>query len=399
MERDNISSIVEQDKCCGCSACIQICSWKALSYGEDSYGFVIPELDFEKCVMCGACIQVCPSVTRNKKEVRKAYGAMAVNEEMRKKGSSGGIFGVLADYVLRKDGVVYGCTMDKKFQVRHVRITDSSELPRIMKSKYVQSNMRDIYLQIKSDLQEGKKVMFAGTPCQVSAVDNFIVEKENLITVDVVCHGIPSQRFFDSYLADLSKKIGEITSYTFRAKRSADNGMNWFFSYVSKKKRKRVFRNWPEDTFNYLYMKSYIYRESCYQCNYAEESRAGDITLCDYWSWERYHREFSQGNTVSAILVNSSKGEYLIEAVREKLQRVPAKMENIKRHNSCLIRPSERPKERDTIFEFWKENGFEELDREYRKRNKNAIRKYALMRKIPQRLMNVFVFLRLKIKG
>lgn len=97
--------------------------------------------------------------------------------------------------------------------------------------------------------------------------------------------------------------------------------------------------------------------------------------------------------------MNSSKGEYLIEAVREKLQRVPAKMENIKRHNSCLIRPSERPKERDTIFEFWKENGFEELDREYRKRNKNAIRKYALMRKIPQRLMNVFVFLRLKIKG
>ena len=171
--------------------------------------------------------------------------------------------------------------MDFEFVVKHIRIDKLEELPQILRSKYVQSNLGNIYHQILHDLKEGRKVLFAGTPCQVSAVNNCTpkIYKENILTVDIVCHGVPSQAFYNSYLNYLSLRNGKIEKYTFRAKRQVNNGMSCFFSYKTNRSNKTYFRNWPEDTYNYLYMMSYIYRESCYNCNYASSDRPGDITL------------------------------------------------------------------------------------------------------------------------
>lgn len=398
MEKNKISSIMPKD-CCGCGSCINACPKEALTYGQDDYGFAIPIIDNDKCIDCGKCVNVCPAIVQNKKVPRNAYAAIARDNNILLGSSSGGIFAVLANEILRRDGVVYGCTMDLKFQVKHIRVGEKQQLSKIMRSKYVQSDMGNIYHQINADLQDGKNVLFVGTPCQVAAVDNFCKGNEKLLTIDIVCHGVPSQKFFDSYLEDLKKKKGEISGYAFRSKRYVRNGMNCFFSFVPKKNGKQILRNWPEDAFNYLYMKSYIYRESCYNCKFASEERVGDITLCDYWGWDNYHKEFLPGSTVSAVLVNNFKGKELLRQVENELKIVPTNIDNIKRHNGCLVKPSTEPEKREALLKYWRKNGFTEIDRMYKKKSRFLILKCVFMRKISQNLMSYFVKVKKLLKG
>lgn len=399
MEKNSIVSSVQKDECCGCGACINVCPVKALKYETDQYGFIIPAIDNEKCIMCGKCVSVCPVLDCKKRLPIRAYAAKTLDDRLCLKSSSGGIFGSIAKYILEKEGVVYGCTMDRNFTVKHIRIDCFDDLEKIMRSKYVQSHMGDIYRQIEEELKKNRIVMFSGTPCQVAAVNNYIPDKykEKLFTIDVVCHGVPSQIFFDSYLKGLEKGAGIIEEYIFRYKKTVNNGMNCYFAYRLKASKKLKICNWPEDIFNFLYMKAYIYRESCYKCKFATIERTGDITLCDYWSWEKYHNQFSLGNTVSGVIINSAKAEEIVEQLSDKIDFIETKIDDIKDNNSCLIKPSKLPLKRNEVLEFWKQQGMEELNRLFKKKNKKNILKYSLMRKIPPPVMNILLKLRLKV--
>lgn len=387
-----IENVLNTERCSGCGACIHICPAKALIEDRDEYGFFKPGILMEKCIKCGKCVKVCPVENVRVHPALEVYAGYVRREGVRVKSSSGGIFAAIAGEVLDSGGVVYGSTMDDAFKVHHVCVADRENLPRIMRSKYVQSYMGDVYQQIIKDLNAGKTVLFAGVPCQTAAVQNFVDIAGNrgggcLYTVDVVCHGVPSQAFFDSYMQNLFAKAGKISEYTFRAKRNVKNGMNWYFSYKTEADGKIHLRNWPEDSFNALYMKSCINRNSCYKCSYARSERTGDITLCDYWGWERYHNEFPPGSTVSAIIVNSVVGRDLFLSVQEQLKVVHAKMENVARHNSCLVRPTKAPEERQTTLDLWKNEGYSRVDEAYKKKNRMMIAKYALMRHIPQPIL------------
>lgn len=387
---DNIQKVINDGICCGCGACINACSQKALIYDEDKFGFIVPKIKGVLCVNCGRCLKVCPTINSSENRPIEAYAAMNRDEQIRFDSSSGGIFGLLAEHVICSlHGVVYGVKMDEKFHVFHTQVDNERDLESLLKSKYVQSYLGDCYTKVVQDLKEGKYVLFSGTPCQVAATRKIVPEglKKNLFLVDVVCHGVPSQKFFNNYLDVLREHNGELKSYQFRTKRKVKNGMNCFFSF-QKKNRKKIIKNWPEDTFNYLYMMSYVYRDSCYQCKFAKEERAGDITLADYWGWAKYHKEFPVGSTVSALLLNTEKGRTLFNAIRENLYCIQTDIENITRHNGCLVRPSEKPKERDEILKCWQEKGFQELDSEYKKRNKKLILKSVIMRQIPLPIMN-----------
>lgn len=395
---NNISRVVARKECCGCGACINICKVGAIEHSNDIYGFVIPKLNIEKCIQCGQCMRVCAAEHKEANTPVEAYASMALDTEERFDASSGGIFGVVSKAFIESGGIVYGAKMDEKFHVHHEAAVDEKTRKSLLRSKYIQSDMGTTYIDIMDLLKKGKKVLFSGTPCQVSAVKNFVPEKyrENLFLIDVVCHGVPSQKFFDSYITYLTEKEGIVESYQFRAKRQVNNGMNWYFG-IKVKGKHEVIKNWPEDTFNYLYMKSYIYRDSCYSCPYASEDRCSDLTLCDYWGWSNYQTSFKFGSTVSGVLVNSDKGKKLLNTIEDKLVMEKADIENIKRHNGCLVSPPKYSDKREQILGTWKSKGFAYIDHYYKKHNRKMILKSKIMRMIPADIMNALIRIRLKM--
>ena len=379
---------MERSMCCGCGACINVCPRDALEYGRDEFGFIVPEFRKDKCVDCGLCAKVCPALVERKNPVPEAYAAMNRDTAVRMGSSSGGIFGALAGKVLAEGGIVYGCTMDELFRVFHTSVEKAEALPKVMRSKYVQSDMGFIFRDVRDQLKAGRKVLFSGTPCQVSALNNFLagMNAENLETVDIVCHGVPSQAIFDDYLAVLGRKHGVIREYWFHAKKSVKNGMNSYFAFRGDRMRKPLIMNWTEDSYNFYYMKSCTYREICYQCRYADKRRVSDITLCDYWHWNEHHSEFDPEDTVSGVIVSTEKGRRMLEAVSGNLTLFPTALDDIAKHNGCLIQPSARPARREKILEIWKTRGYAAVDGDFVRRHRKEILKGKIRRVIPKTL-------------
>lgn len=376
----------DSKKCSGCLACVNACPSKALYKSNDEYGFIIPAIDEDACVHCGLCMEVCPYQTdKRKNQPIVAYAALNKNEISVKDSSSGGIFNLLAKKIIEQQGCVCGAAWDEDFQVKHVLVEDVQALKRLQKSKYVQSDTGQLFSQIKQVLLQGRKVLFSGTPCQVEGLKSFLKKDyENLTCVDLVCHGVPNQKLFDDYLKCLSRKVGKITNYTFRAKKQAKNGMNWFFSYQVKGK-KPVIKNWPEDSYNYMYMKNMTYRDSCYECKFATKSRISDITLCDYWSWDKYHlKDFESSSTVSGVIINTEKGKRLWSEISNEVVVAETKYDDLALHNKCLISSSKKSDARDGVLEMWKKEGYEKIDSDFMKNRKVQILKYRLMRLIPE---------------
>lgn len=318
---ENIIKYVASNKCCGCSACYQTCSLGAIKMSEDKHGFRVPIIENDSCVECGKCIKACPILNSDKKgnEPIACYAATNKSPEESYKCSSGGIFSVIAETVINEGGTVCGAAFSDDFKLKHVLANNISDLEQLKKSKYVQSDTSDIYKKVKALIANGRFVLFSGTPCQISGLYAFLSSDNfpNLLTVDVVCHGVPSQKLFDEYLKHISKNK-KLENYTFRAKRNARNGMNCYFSYNVNGKNKLI--NWPEDSYNYYYMMGKTYRDSCYSCPFAKVNRVSDITLCDYWSWEKYHsKDFNKMECVSGVLINSDKVYHILIVLKTKL--------------------------------------------------------------------------------
>ncbi len=349
------------EKCCGCSACVQICPKQAISWSKNDEGFNYPTVDPDKCIECGLCEKVCPMQHPDEvlpHRIGDAFGAVNLNSEELKASSSGGVFSAIADYVFGQGGIIYGAAFDKDFQLGHIGISSQQDLSLLQGSKYIQSQNRDVYKKIRTNLIQGKLVYYVGTGCQVAGLKLFLRKHyDNLITSDILCHGTPPQEVFDVVIKDLENRYnGKVATYKFRDKRV----WGWSCSSSATIKKNNTLKYVGFDPILDGYFNAFIkadnYRESCYVCPFAQSKRSGDITLADFWGVEKYLPQLNARAGVSAIFINTAKGKEIINKISANLALYPAQLKDIQVINKTLVAPTPRPQARDVFFNRFQEN-------------------------------------------
>lgn len=396
--------------CCGCGACCNACPKKAISMKEDQYGYVYPVIDETKCIKCGLCKKVCHYQDgENLQKPMKALAAANKNSDMLKKTASGGIFSSVAEMILEENGIVFGASMEYQDEVltpKHISISDKEELSKLQGSKYVQSFIGDTYAEAKQYLNEGRKVLFSGTPCQISGLKAYLgKEYDNLYTIDIICHGVPNAKWFQDYIKVLEDKIqGKIYYYNFRDK-SRGQGMNAQIKYYDKNIKDKVFyKDGHLTSFFHLFLKMNIYRDNCYECPYARKERVSDITIGDYWGvYEEHPEEMKRSNMsnskgVSCVLINTEKGAKAFEKISDRMDMFETTVEKVAKHNMQLREPTKYTEERQKLFEIYKSLGYEGIENYFQKSIRVKKYFYALRSVAPKGLKRKLKQIIVKLK-
>ena len=353
---------LERKFCTGCMACKNICPVDAIAFEYNEKGFLYPKIDKEKCIECGVCEKTCPMLNKEKKEepTQEIYAAKNKNMDIRLGSSSGGLFHELTDIVLNRNGYVCGAIFDDSFNVIH-EITNSHETRNKMQTaKYVQSRINDIYKKVEEMIKENKEVLFSGTPCQVDGLYKYLSTKniitDKLITCDIVCHGCPSPKVFEEYLKDIEEKYkSKIKSINFRHK---ENDYTQNIKIEFENGQTYINSTSGGDYYYRLFSYDYMLRESCYNCNYTNMNRVGDITIGDFWGIEKVDDSFSDNKGVSLVIINSNKGKELFNEVKDKFEVLFVEdKEKCLQHN--LKNPTAIPNNYDSIWKAYYEKGFE----------------------------------------
>ena len=310
--------LTKKANCCGCGACAQSCPKNCISMEPDSEGFLYPKVDETQCVNCGLCEKVCPILFKQKPDPIKvaAYAAYTSNSELREKSSSGGIFSLLAQEILNRGGTVAGAAFAADFSVRHILVENDAELDRLRGSKYVQSRMEDTYVQIRDLLKQGRPVLFTGVACQIAGLKAFLGrEYENLYTVDVLCHGVPSPKVWAHYRREQAQIHGTILEeVSFRDKRK---GWRHYSMALNFAEGVEYCRPGAEDTYLRVFLRDLCLRPSCHSCRFKDFPRLSDLTIGDAWGIERHMPDLDDDHGTSVVLVNSEKGMGLWNAVAD----------------------------------------------------------------------------------
>lgn len=323
-------SIKDKKDCCGCSACVQKCPKQCISLKEDNEGFLYPKIDKSVCIDCGLCEKVCPVFHQGEpRKPIKVYAAKNKNEEIRRQSSSGGIFTLLAEQTINEGGVVFGARFDENWEVKHDYTETIEGLIAFRGSKYVQSRMEDNYKKAETFLKLERKVLFSGTPCQIAGLKRFLrKDYDNLLTVDFVCHGVPSPGVWRQYLKEtvarmcdknsvstdpISKDNAHVESISFRDKSSG--WKKYSFSLTLSATSRSGVKNtvslcelYSKNTFMKGFLADLYLRPSCYACAAKCGKSGSDITIADYWGISNHHPEWDDDKGTSLILVNTLYG-------------------------------------------------------------------------------------------
>lgn len=334
--------ILYKYNCCGCAACVQVCPQQCISFNEDEQGFRYPLVDENCCIDCGLCEKVCPVI--NQADVKKplnVYAAKNPSDEIRLKSSSGGIFTLLAETIINEGGVVFGAQFDENWEVQHAYAETKEELEVFRGSKYLQSRIGNTYKQAKEFLKAGRKVLYSGTSCQIAGLKKFLrKEYDNLITVDVVCHGAPSPLVWRRYLENIKKcpkctavnniicsskdKNPVITGVSFRDKSTgwkkysfvlrgkceSEEDKNLVCSSVQTGDKGNVLlqETFDRNLFMQIFLKNLCLRPSCSICPAKKGKCGSDITLADYWGISAINPDWDDDKGTSLVLLNSENG-------------------------------------------------------------------------------------------
>lgn len=372
-------------KCTGCMACLNVCPVHCIKIGTDKEGFSVPKVDEKACLGCSLCVQSCPAeVLVKKRSPQAAYAAQAKDWSSLRNSASGGLAFQLCQEAILDGGCAYGAAYMDDLLVRHVRAEEVEQLTAQQGSKYVQSDFSPIYPQVKADCVAGKKVVVVGTPCQLAGLRNYLKEDyDNLLLVDLICHGVPSPKLFAEYLSWKAKKMKaeKLDNYQFR-----DKSWGWGTNFKAAAGGAVQLGAAMEEPYYSDFVLAYSYRESCYQCQYACPERIGDITVGDYWGFSKFHPEYDMETEkgVSCVLVNTKKGQAALDRVADSIYLLSSTVEKVLASNSSLNIPAQKPEIRAQYYSRIEADGFGWSARRLRK-NK-AFYKSWIMRHVPRGL-------------
>ena len=355
---NNISNMNDNIKCTGCSACFNSCAVHAIAMNENDEGFQFPTVDEDLCTHCGLCLKICPSLNPVYSNITNpaCYAVMA-DDETRKQSTSGAIFPLLAEQIFNESGYVCGAAFNTDFEVEHIIINKIDDLHRLKGSKYVQSDTKDCYSRINGLLEDGKQVLFTGTPCQNAGLKAFLQKDyDNLICVDLICHGTPSPKVLRMYLNENFKK-GTLRSINFRNKE-----LGWTASYTEICAGDQKIKKPPfDDSYMNAFLSNISLRMSCFACPFQKIPRQGDITIGDFWGIDKHNKKFNDEKGTSVVLINNAKGLDIIDKIKSKTKLFkPVPLKIAIKGNPNLITSSKISDKRDTFFKNLKEKSFEE---------------------------------------
>lgn len=361
-------NIQEKNNCCGCQACYNICPKNAIKMLEDEKGFKYPQVNKEKCVNCGLCEKVCPILNNKQiKNTPKAYACINKDEEIRIQSTSGGIFTLIASAIIKKGGVVFGATFNDEFGVYHTYSETIDDLKKFRSSKYLQSDMQLSYKKAKEFLDNGKYVLFTGTPCQIEGFKSYLMGKEydKLYLQDIICHGVPSPLVWKKYKQYREHKMNsKLEQMSFRSKENTTWGgyhVNMRFDNNSK-----YDINHNDDVYMKAFLKHLSLRESCTDCKFKKNNRLSDITLADFWGIKNVKPELNDEKGTSLVIINSTKGQELMNEIRELMICEEVDFQKAIDGNPSFNTVSKANSKADDFFkELDKEDDFEKIVKKY----------------------------------
>lgn len=298
-----------------------------------------------------------------------AYACYCKDEEVRLKSSSGAVFSALAEHVLEKSGIVYGVAMSEDcYSAEYIEVADESGLTKLRGSKYLQAKLGDTYNKVKENLQAGKLVLFSGTGCQINGLKQFLgVEYENLICVDVICHGTPSPKLWQKYVEHQELKIGgKLKAVNFRCKDDSwiDYGMCETFEIQGQNEAAEVYTSKDDDSYMQMFLRNYCLRPSCYKCS-AKENKMSDITIADFWGIDSVAAEMNDGRGTSLVLTRTKKGQDVFDDIKTCLKIKSVTYEEGVRNNPSEYKSCDMPLQRKKFFGDMNRMSFEQLEAKY----------------------------------
>lgn len=329
-------ALTNKANCTGCHACKAACPRNCIHMEADSEGFLYPIVDRSRCVQCGLCESACPvlqrAVTSNRPE---AYAAQSKDDDLRYVSSSGGIFTEISCSIIRSGGVVFGAAFDEGFAVKHIWVETLEDLAKLRGAKYVQSEIGEAYGQARRFLQNGRIVLFSGTPCQISGLRSFLGrEYGNLLTQDIICHGVPSPLVWEKYIQYReSEKKKKVSGVTFRNKEHGWKGYHVCFEFDD---RTRNLRSSSDDQYMRSFLSDLCLRPSCHECTFKAQNRASDLTLADFWGIDKVLPDMDDDRGTSLVIVNTDRGREVFDEIRNHLTWKKVDLERALQYNPAM---------------------------------------------------------------
>lgn len=367
-----MKSICGNEECTSCMACYAACPAGAIRIGKDGQGFYRPVIDPAKCIGCRRCVAVCPAHGHlRKNEPKKAIAAYVKDKALRAASTSGGAFSAVAAHILSQGGVVFGAAFDEEFVVRHQYVDRLEDLGKLRVSKYVQSYVGDSFRQAKEFLDAGRSVFFTGTPCQINGLKNFLgKDYKNLVTADIVCHGVPSSSLFAAYLKRIEENCSsgiKNVRFRYKTREYKHSGIECLYNMkIMLCNGKEYLKKVNEDPYLLAFFSNLCLNSACYSCQFATKERPGDLTLADFWGFKAPSLDWvDTGKGISLVLLNTGKGENIFREASSVLKWLERPLEEAIAGNPHLSHPISRDEKYDEFWRDYRAHGYAYVEKKY----------------------------------